>query len=143
MFIGEYSHTIDDKGRIAVPRKFRDRLSQGAVVTKGLDGCLAIYTRGEWDKISVQVSELPISRGAARSFQRHLFAGAMEVEMDGQGRVVLPVGLRSHAHLEGTAVQPVSRIGSRSGTPSFGNGIPPRRIRRYLISWTNSAFKAW
>ena len=73
-------------------------------MTKGLDGCLAIYTRGEWDKISVQVSELPISRGAARSFQRHLFAGAMEVEMDGQGRVVLPVGLRSHAHLEGTAV---------------------------------------
>lgn len=104
MFIGEYSHTIDEKGRVAVPKKFRAQLAAGAVVTRGLDGCLFLYAKEDWEKLAERASGLPISNPRARAFQREVIAGGMEVEMDGQGRVTLPSYLRSHAALKGSAI---------------------------------------
>ena len=70
MFVGEFAHSIDDKGRLAVPIKFRGTLTEGAVVTKGLDGCLFLYTRKEWDKLAEKINNMPISQSNARAFSR-------------------------------------------------------------------------
>lgn len=94
MFIGEYSHNIDEKGRLAVPVKFREELKGGAVVTKGLDGCLFLYTMEEWKKLAEKLSALPISQANTRAFARLMLAGAMDVTLDKQGRIVLPEYLR-------------------------------------------------
>lgn len=100
MFIGEFRHTVDDKGRVQVPVKFRARLADGAVVTRGLDSSLFLYTRAEWDKIATRIAALPLSRASARSFARLMLAGAMEVELDRQGRMILPQYLRRFAGLK-------------------------------------------
>ncbi|HBG81652.1 TPA: cell division/cell wall cluster transcriptional repressor MraZ [candidate division CPR2 bacterium] len=97
MFIGEYQHNIDDKGRLAVPSKFRASLAGGAVVTRGLDSCLFLYTKDEWQKLAERLSELPISQASARAFSRLMLAGAMEVDIDKQGRIILPAYLRDYA----------------------------------------------
>lgn len=97
MFIGEYQHNIDDKGRLAVPSKFRAKLAGGAVVTRGLDNCLFLYTKDEWQKLAEKLSGLPISQASARAFSRLMLAGAMEVEIDKQGRIILPAYLREYA----------------------------------------------
>ncbi len=99
MFIGEYNHTLDTKGRLAVPKKFRDDLSMGGVVTKGLDKCLWIYTYEEWKKIATKLSNLPISQTNTRAFARLMLAGAMDVTIDRQGRVMIPEYLREFAGL--------------------------------------------
>ena len=99
MFIGEYSHNLDDKGRIAVPKKFRSDLRKGAVVTRGLDSCLFLYTKKEWEKLAVKLSNLPFAQANTRAFARLMLAGAMDVEVDGQGRIVLPEYLRQFAGL--------------------------------------------
>ena len=99
MFIGEYSHNLDDKGRIAIPKKFRSDLHKGAVVTKGLDSCLFLYTKKEWDKLAEKLASLPFAQVNSRAFSRSMLAGAMEVEIDGQGRIVLPEYLRQFAGL--------------------------------------------
>ena len=104
MFIGEYKHNIDEKGRLAVPAKFRSLLKNGAVVTKGLDDCLFLYPKDEWAKIAKKFSELPIGQAKARAFARHMLAGAMDVDFDSQGRVNLPEYLRSFANLKKTVV---------------------------------------
>lgn len=104
MFIGEYQHTIDLKGRMAVPVKMRAKLSDGAVVTKGLDACLFIYPKNEWEKLAEKLSNLPISDTKARAFSRMMLAGAMEVEFDKQGRVLLPGYLRTYANLKSKAI---------------------------------------
>ncbi len=109
MFTGEYRHTVDEKGRLAVPSRFRAQLAPGAVVSRWLDGCLAIHTRGGWDELAAKVAGLPISDAGSRLFQRYVFAGAIEVELDRQGRVVLPAYLREAAGLDGEAVV----VGSR------------------------------
>jgi len=100
MFIGEYNHSIDDKGRMAVPAKFREQLRQGAVVTKGLDNCLVIYPRSEWEKLAEKLSSLPISQANTRAFSRLMLAGAMDIELDKQGRMVVPEYLRKYAGME-------------------------------------------
>ncbi|MDP3970881.1 MAG: division/cell wall cluster transcriptional repressor MraZ [bacterium] len=100
MFIGEYSHSIDEKGRLAVPTKFRDDLNRGAVVTRGLDNCLFLYTFEEWEKLAKKLAELPISQAKPRAFARLMLAGAMDVELDKQGRVVLPEYLRKYASMK-------------------------------------------
>lgn len=97
MFIGEYAHTIDDKGRLQVPVKFREELMRGAVVTRGLDNCLFLYTFEEWEKLAAKLAELPISQAKTRAFARLMLAGAMDVEMDKQGRIILPEYLRKFA----------------------------------------------
>lgn len=99
MFIGEYHHTVDEKGRLAVPVKFRAALKDGAVVTRGLDNCLFVYTMAEWQKLVEKVSALPFSQANARAFQRLMLAGAMDVEIDGQGRILVPEYLRRYAKL--------------------------------------------
>lgn len=104
MFIGEYSHSIDQKGRMAIPVKMRGKLSDGAVVTKGLDSCLFVYPKNEWEKLAEKLASLPISDTKARAFARNLLAGAMELEFDKQGRVLLPGYLRQYASLSGNAI---------------------------------------
>ena len=88
MFIGEYQHALDEKGRIAIPVKFRRELEQGVVVTRGLDHCLTIYTASEWEKLATRLANLPMSSANTRAFARLMLAGAMDVTVDAQGRVV-------------------------------------------------------
>lgn len=104
MFIGEYAHNLDEKGRLAIPVKFRRDLSKGAVVTRGLDNCLFLYTKTEWEKLAEKLAVLPISQSNSRAFSRLMLAGAMEVEIDKQGRVVLPEYLRDFAGLKKNVV---------------------------------------
>lgn len=99
MFIGEFQHTLDNKGRVQVPVKFRPRFADGAVVTRGLDDSLFLYTKVEWQKIAEKISALPLSKSSARSFSRLMLAGAMEIELDKQGRMMLPAYLRKFADL--------------------------------------------
>ncbi len=100
MFIGEYHHALDQKGRIAIPVKFRDEFAKGAVVTRGLDSCLFLYTKEEWSKLAKRLAELPIAKANTRAFARLMLAGAMDVDLDKQGRVILPDYLRQYADLE-------------------------------------------
>lgn len=97
MFIGEFSVSIDDKGRLAIPKKFRDDLASGMVVTRGLDNCLFVYTATEWQKLAEKLVQLPLAQKNSRAFSRLFLAGAMDVEADKQGRILLPDYLRSFA----------------------------------------------
>lgn len=100
MFIGEYRHSVDDKGRLAIPVKFRGELESGAVVTRGLDGCLYVYTAAEWTKLAEKLAAMPMSQADSRAFARLMLAGAMDVDLDKQGRIVLPEYLRDYAGLK-------------------------------------------
>ena len=100
MFIGEYNHNLDEKGRLAVPVKFRNDLKKGAVVTKGLDGCLFLYTASEWKILAEKLSKLPISQSGTRAFARLMLAGAMDARVDKQGRIVVPDYLRKYAGMK-------------------------------------------
>ena len=104
VFIGEYGHLLDNKGRVAVPAKFRNILKKGAIVTKGLDGCLFLYTEAEWMKLVAKLNEMPISQGNARAFARLMIAGAMQVNVDTQGRINLPNYLIKFAGLKKNVV---------------------------------------
>lgn len=99
MFIGEYAHTLDEKARIAIPAKFRKRFARGVVVTRGLDNCLFVYTSSEWAKLADKLVALPISQANSRAFSRLMLAGAIDLELDKQGRVIIPEYLRSFAKL--------------------------------------------
>ena len=100
MFIGEYQHSIDGKGRMAIPAKFRQTLRGGAIVTRGLDNCLFVYTPNEWKKLVERLSDLPLSHGASRAFSRLMLAGAMDVSLDSQGRILIPEYLRRFAGIK-------------------------------------------
>ena len=100
MFIGEYQHNIDEKGRLAVPVKFRNELAKGAVVTRGIDNCLFLYPQKDWEQLAEKLSKLPISKANSRAFARLMLAGAMDCEADKQGRIILPDYLRKYASLE-------------------------------------------
>ncbi len=91
---------MDNKGRLAVPAKFRQLLAKGAVVTKGLDNCLFLYPKAKWEEMAQKFANLPISQAKARAFARHMLAGAMPVEFDSQGRISLPEYLRKFAGLK-------------------------------------------
>lgn len=104
MFIGEYSHNFDDKGRLAVPKKFRADLSKGAVVTRGLDSCLFLYTKKEWQVLAKKLSNLSIAQANARAFARLMLAGAMDVDIDKQGRIMVPEYLRAYAGISKEAI---------------------------------------
>ncbi len=99
MFIGEYKHNLDEKGRLAIPAKFRAILKKGAVVTKGLDNCLFLYSREQFEKIAQKFAALPLGQSKARALSRHMLAGAMDLEFDNQGRVTLPEYLRQFSGL--------------------------------------------
>jgi MraZ protein len=104
MFIGEYSHNLDEKGRLAIPAKMRALLKGGAVVTRGLDNCLSLYPKKEWLVLAKKLANLPISQAKARAFARLMLAGAMDVEFDNQGRITLPEYLRQFSGLGKKAV---------------------------------------
>ena len=100
MFIGEYQHTLDAKGRMFMPSKFRDELGETFIVTLGLDHCLFVFSSDEFDRLKSKMDALSIANKDARQFARFFFAGACECEMDKQGRIMLPAKLRSYAELE-------------------------------------------
>jgi len=104
MLIGEYQHSIDSKGRLSVPVKFRTELGSSAIVTKGLDKCLFLYPKGEWEVMAQKLASLPVSSSNARAFARMMLSGAMEVEIDKQGRALLPGYLREYAGVKGETV---------------------------------------
>jgi MraZ protein len=99
MFIGEYNGTIDDKARINIPAKFRSSLKNQVVVTRGLDNSLVLYTLDEWKKLAEKLASLPISTANTRAFSRLMLAGAMDCDIDKQGRIVLPGYLKEYAKI--------------------------------------------
>ena len=100
MFMGEYNHTVDAKGRLIVPSKFREQLGDEFVITKGLDNCLFVYDNSEWAALEEKLRALPITNTAGRKFSRFLLAGATTCEVDKQGRILLPANLREYAGIE-------------------------------------------
>ncbi len=111
MFMGEYNHTIDAKGRLIIPSKFREILGDTFVVTKGLDGCLFVYDNEEWKRFEEKLRALPITNKEARQFVRFFLAGATEAEVDKQGRILIPNVLREFAGLTKDVV--LVGVGSR------------------------------
>ena len=112
MLLGEYEHTLDPKGRLAMPAKLRENLGTNFIITKGLDGCLFVYDMEQWRLMENKLASLPVSMKKVRDFTRFLFGGACEAECDKQGRVLLPLSLRRHAHLEKDAV--IVGVGNRA-----------------------------
>ena len=100
MLIGEYQHSLDSKNRMIVPSKLREDLGNKFIITKGLDGCLYIYPAEEWQKLQEKLKTLPLSNRDARAFVRFFFAGACEVEIDKQGRGLIPQNLKEYAGIE-------------------------------------------
>ena len=100
MFMGEYNHTIDAKGRLIVPSKFREQLGNEFVITKGLDGCLFVYSNEEWENVQQSFREKSVASKDARKFMRFFFAGAATCEVDKQGRILIPNNLREYAGIE-------------------------------------------
>ncbi len=111
MFMGEYNHTVDTKGRLIVPSKFREQLGDEFVVTKGMDGCLFVYANDDWNAFEQKLTSLPLINKEARKFARFFLAGAASVEVDKQGRILLPTNLRQFAGLEKDVV--LVGVGSR------------------------------
>ncbi|MEF9983115.1 MAG: division/cell wall cluster transcriptional repressor MraZ [Oscillospiraceae bacterium] len=97
MLIGEYSHNLDAKGRVNFPSKLREDLGESFIVTKGLDNCLFVYSMSEWKVLEDKIRSLPMSK--SRNLQRFMFAGAIEVQADKQGRIIIPSNLREYAGL--------------------------------------------
>ena len=122
MFMGEYNHSIDAKGRLIVPSKFREQLGSEFVVTKGLDGCLFVYSHEEWQRIEESLREKPLTSKDARKFLRFFFAGAATCEVDKQGRINLPANLREYAGIDRLVYSAELRSGARNA------------IRRTVIS---------
>ena len=100
MFIGEYSHTIDEKQRLAIPSKFRKELGKNAVITRGLDNCLFAFPEKEWSVLAQKLGNLPLGQGDARGFIRLMLAGAMDVSLDSLGRILVPDYLKEYASLK-------------------------------------------
>ncbi len=100
MFIGEYSHSIDEKKRLAVPSKFRGELKNKVVVTRGLDKCLFVYPMKAWEELAGKLGTLPVGEASTRSFTRLMLAGAVDVDVDKQGRILIPDYLKEYADLK-------------------------------------------
>ena len=104
MFIGEYSHSIDEKKRLAVPSKFRGELENKVVVTRGLDKCLFVYPMKAWEELAGKLGSLPVGEVGTRSFTRLMLAGAVDVDVDKQGRILIPDYLKDYADLKRSVV---------------------------------------
>ena len=111
MFMSEYSHTIDAKGMLIIPSKFRETLGDEFVVSKGMDGCLFVYANADWNAFEQKLTSLPLTNKQARQFARFFLAGAASVELDKQGRILLPASLREFAGLDKDVV--LVGVGSR------------------------------
>lgn len=104
MLIGEYTHTLDEKKRLSLPAKFRTELGRGAVMTRGLDHCLFIYSKKSWQKILEKMSSLSMGATDSRGFNRFMLSGAVELETDSAGRILVPEYLKKFAHLKSKVV---------------------------------------
>lgn len=104
MFLGEYTHTIDDKGRLTVPAKFRGELAAGLVVTRGFDRNLMVYPMSEWENLAQEIMTKPLTDSRTRDFRRRVFSGAADLEPDRQGRILVPPYLREFADINGEVV---------------------------------------
>ncbi len=111
MFMSEYNHTVDAKGRLIIPSKFRELLGEEFVVSKGMDGCLFVYANEDWNAFEQKLTALPLINKEARQFARFFLAGAAQVELDKQGRILLPANLREFAGLDKDVV--LVGVGSR------------------------------
>jgi MraZ protein len=100
MLLGEYQHNLDTKGRMAIPAKFRDKLSAGAIITRGIDNCLFVFANTEWEKLAQKLIALPLAQADARAFVRLMLSGATDVEIDSQGRILIPDSLRKYAGIK-------------------------------------------
>lgn len=104
MFIGEFEHSVDTKGRMAMPFRFRRELGKGAVITRGEDVNLVVYPKQQWDNLARKLAAIPMSNPKARTFARFILSGALEVEFDRQGRILIPQFLREYAGVTSQAV---------------------------------------
>jgi len=111
MFMGEYNHTVDAKGRLIVPSKFREQLGDVFFVTKGIDECLYVYGKAEWEAIAEKLHDLPLTVASARKLSRFMLPGASQCETDKQGRILIPANLREYAKLDKDVV--LLGVGSR------------------------------
>jgi transcriptional regulator MraZ len=109
--LGEFQHSLDEKGRVAIPAKYRGQFAQGAVVTRGFEPCLVLYPTAEWDGFAEQISSLPMSQADARQITRQIFSSAADVELDRLGRINIPNWLREYAGLDGEVT--LAGVGSR------------------------------
>jgi MraZ protein len=100
MLIGEFKHNLDQKGRVSIPAKFRQKFAEGLILTRGIDQCVFGFPKPEWEKVVNKITNLPLSQANARAFARLILSGAFEAEIDNQGRVLIPEVLRKYAHLE-------------------------------------------
>jgi len=100
VFLGRHAHGLDAKGRLAIPARFREELASGLVLTRGIDRCVALYPLASWNLLAARVEALPIGDPDARTFRRLVFAEAVDLELDGQGRILVPPELRRYAALE-------------------------------------------
>ncbi|WP_282926538.1 division/cell wall cluster transcriptional repressor MraZ [Helcococcus kunzii] len=103
MYIGEYTHSIDNKGRVIMPSKFRNELGEQFYVTRGMEGCVFVYDEEEWSRLLSKTKELKLTSKKARQFERAFYAPAREVEFDKQGRFVIPQNLREFAGIKSEA----------------------------------------
>ena len=104
MLLGEYQHNLDVKGRMAIPAKFRDKLSAGAIITRGIDNCLFVFANAEWDTLAKKLIALPLAQAHSRAFVRLMLSGASDVEIDHQGRILIPDYLRKYAGLKKSVI---------------------------------------
>ena len=100
MLLGEFQHNLDTKGRMAIPAKFRDKLTAGAIITRGIDDCLFVFANPEWEILAAKLIALPLAQANSRAFVRLMLAGATDVEVDNQGRILVPDYLRKYAGLK-------------------------------------------
>lgn len=100
MLLGEFQHNLDTKGRVAVPAKFREKLTAGAIITRGIDNCLFVFANPEWEALAAKLIALPLAQANSRAFVRLMMAGATDVELDTQGRILIPDYLRKYAGLK-------------------------------------------
>jgi transcriptional regulator MraZ len=104
MLLGEFKHNLDIKGRMAIPAKFRDKLEAGAIITRGIDDCLFVFANNEWETLAKKLVALPLAQANSRAFARLMLAGATDVELDNQGRILIPDYLRKYAGLSKSVV---------------------------------------
>lgn len=130
MLLGEFKHNLDPKGRMAIPAKFRDKLTAGAIITRGIDNCLFVFANTEWETLAAKLIALPLAQANSRAFTRLMLAGASNVELDAQGRILIPDYLRKYAGLKKRSSLRDCITASRSGTTQRGPHI--RRGPRVL-----------
>ena len=122
MFLGEYEHTIDSKGRLAVPAKFRVQMDQGAVISKGMGTCLSVYTTARWEEKSAELVAGKES-DQLRDFERRIYPSASEIELDGPGLMIIPAKLRAYANL--------------------GNEVTVAGVRDHIEIWDRAAWQTY